>query len=346
MTVQRYVLTPQMRQYDDFDDRAQVRYLPYLMYFHRANYHSEVLNTDRLGFRISHGVDESASTGGRIPDRPVRLLVGSSIVFGVGATNDHATLASRLWSRHAPSVPWLNFGGRSYNSLQEVLLLLLHRELLPEIEEIVLLTGFNNLVLTGLPPRMQGDHGAFFYCGEYLDQTEELLRRRREQKKGRAKRSHKTDPPAPTPDQDSPATTADPERLIAQAAAWTCRDLDNWCRLAGGARVSFVLQPVATWVRDRAAPQEQALFDEYDDMARLGAFQDLRGVITTPEVGRRYAEVLRAACAKRSMPFVDLNPVLADATKPDQWLYVDRAHLTDEGSDIVARLLADRLSLT
>ncbi|MGH3746399.1 MAG: Inducer of phenazine A, partial [Micromonosporaceae bacterium] len=73
MGSQRAKLTPQMLQYDDFDDRAEARWLSYLMYFHRTNYRSDVINTDRLGFRISHGASEPASAGGNMPKGPVRL---------------------------------------------------------------------------------------------------------------------------------------------------------------------------------------------------------------------------------------------------------------------------------
>src|SRR5262245_25133972 len=80
---QRGTLTPQMLQYDDFDDRAETRWLPYLMYLHRADYHCDVVNTDKVGFRISHGVGRTASAGGDVPAQPVRLLAGSSTAFGI-----------------------------------------------------------------------------------------------------------------------------------------------------------------------------------------------------------------------------------------------------------------------
>ena len=42
---------------------------------------------------------------------------------------------------------WINFGGRSFNSTQELILFTLHRHLLPPIKEIVLFSGFNDLGL-------------------------------------------------------------------------------------------------------------------------------------------------------------------------------------------------------
>src|SRR5438094_968360 len=112
MQLQRHALTPQMLQYDDFDDRAATRYVPYLMYFHRAGYTSEVVNTDRLGFRFTEGGNRRISARGEVPAGPVRVFAGSSTAFGIGATCDAATIPSRLWTKYAPSHPWLNFGGR------------------------------------------------------------------------------------------------------------------------------------------------------------------------------------------------------------------------------------------
>ncbi|MEK8142212.1 hypothetical protein NKH18_05585 [Streptomyces sp. M10(2022)] len=185
MKSQRELLTPQMLRYDDFDDRAETRYLPYLMYFHRADFHSGTVNTDRLGFRVSHGADEQGSVANP-PKGPVRLLAGSSTPFGIGATSDAATVASRLWTRYAPSVPWLNFAGRSHNSMQELLLFLMHRELVPEVDEIVVVSGLNDLALSRLPDAQRGDHGGFFNCGEYFDQMEELRASHRKSKRASA----------------------------------------------------------------------------------------------------------------------------------------------------------------
>src|SRR5438105_12287748 len=82
----RAELTPQMAHYaHTFDDRGDIEWLPYVMYFQTTDHRSDVVNTDPLGFRISHGASAVASVGGHVPSGPVRLLVGSSSVFGIGA---------------------------------------------------------------------------------------------------------------------------------------------------------------------------------------------------------------------------------------------------------------------
>ncbi|QNP68694.1 Inducer of phenazine A [Streptomyces roseirectus] len=331
------MLTPQMLRYDDFDDRAETRYLPYLMYFHRANYRSDTINTDRLGFRMSVGNGTQASVD-NLPKGPVRLLAGSSTPFGIGATSDATTMASRLWSRYAPSLPWLNFAGRSHNSMQELLLFLTHRHLLPEIDEIVVFSGLNDLALSRLPDAQRGAHGAFFNCGEYFEQMEELRARHRKQKRGFGRR-----PGGPA--QGEGHVVPPLADRIAYAVDLTSQHLASLQLLAAptGARITYVLQPLATWVRETGSAQERAVFGELDEVSN---FWELYGDIATIATGRRYAAALEQACKAQDVRFLDLSPVVAQEVTDRDWLYVDRAHFTDHGTEIVSRLLADSLALS
>lgn len=339
MVSQRATLTAQMLQYDDFDDRAETRYLSYLMYFHRANYRSGVINTDKFGFRVSTNGTEQASLGGTVPAGPVKLFVGSSTALGIGAESDAGTIPSRLWAEHAPSAPWLNFGGRSYSSAQELLLFTLYRHLLPSVEEIVIFSGLNNLATARLPESQRQDHGAYFHCGEFFEQMDELNARQRKAKLGFGRRGErkqaKTEDAAVMPLADR----------ISYAVELTVRHLDTWRIFANelGAKLTFVQQPLATWVRDEHSPQEKLLFGELD---KISNFWQLYGDIAVKESGRAYAEELRKACEKIDVSFFDINPVLAEAVTEENWLFVDRAHFTDEGHDIVARVLADNLKLS
>jgi hypothetical protein len=336
-------LTPQFQEYARFDDRGETRYLPYLMYFHRADYKSPTINTDQAGFRISHGPGgERASAGGHVPAGPVRVLSGSSTVLGIGATSDATTLASRLWSRHAPAGPWLNFGGRCYNSTQELLLFLLYRHRLPEIDEIVVFSGLNDLIVGRLPEWLQGDQGAFWYCGEYFEQMEELRQRNRKASTVFGRREAKR-PTIATHDE----VRRDIPTVIESAAELTLRRLDVWRLLAGPqTRVSYVLQPMALWMREVHAPQEKLLFDEIDRISTLGTWQNLYGDISTVQVARAFSELLRAGCEKRDVRYFDLNPIVADAITEQDWIFVDRAHYTDYGTDLVAGVMADTLGLS
>jgi hypothetical protein len=247
---------------------------------------------------------------------------------------------SRLWSKYSPEHAWVNFGGRAHNSAQELVNFLLHRHLLPEIRNIVLFSGLNNLGLARLPSPVRGEHGAFYDCSEFNDIMHERHRPprpyalsellRRDHKAPRSNRVQRPVPPA--------------AEQVEIATDLTQRHLGGWLLLAGalGATLSFAFQPLASWVRDRPAPQEQLLFDELDEVFN---FTDTYGDIVPRQVGRSYATALRAACERLGVPFIDLNPLIADVAAADDWLFVDRAHLTDLGYDVVAALLARHLDL-
>lgn len=343
MTLHRDRLTPQMREYDSFNDPGQMNHQPYLMYFHRPNFTSPTINTDRSGFRISHGPDgERASASGHVPQGPVRVLTGSSTALGLGATSDAHTLASLLWSRYAPAGPWLNFAGRCYNSTQETLLFTLYRHLLPEIDEVVIFSGLNDLTVGRLPEWQQGDHGAFFFCGEYFEAMDELRERNRKSSKLFGRRAERAQTIATHQD-----VRRDIGKVIDAAADLTLRHLDTWRRVAGPeTRISYVLQPMALWMRDTRSPEEKLLFEEIDRISKLGTWKELYGDISTREVSRAFADALRVGCEKKNVRFFDLNPAVAEASDPQEWLFVDRAHYTDHGHDLVARVLAERLELS
>jgi hypothetical protein len=341
----RYTLTPQMRDYDIFTDPAEFRYVPYLMNAHRTDYRSAVINTDRLGFRFSHGNDDAVGSVTRLPPGPVNLLAGSSSAFGLGATSDRSTVPSLLWRKYAPRYPWLNFSGRAYNSTQELLLFVLYRHKLAAVSEIVVLSGVNNLALSRLPLWQRGDHGAFHFCGEYFDKMDELLAQHRSHRVARWRRMLPNNRPkrrSQRTDEQTPLNDA-----ISRAVELTARHLAVWRILAdaANARLSFVLQPFASWIRDSGSPQEELLFHELDDLSEI-PYEKLYGNIVPQEAGRAYADALQAACDSLGIHFLDLNPVMAEALTPDQWVFIDRRHYTDEGSELVSEFIARDLQLT
>jgi hypothetical protein len=323
-----------MQDYEaKFTDAGEIRWLPYLMYFHPTEHRSAAVNTDASGFRYSEAHGRRYSVADLGQSGPVRLLAGSSTVFGIGASADAWTLSSRMTEHDPRPQPWLNIGGRSFNSTQELLLFTLYRHLLPEVEEIVLFSGFNNLGLARLPESVRGEHGAFFLCNQFFDA---LRPRSTQQKPVRPRlRRGKDQPPAAEPVPSMPDQ-------IAYAAELTLRHLDIWRALAAdlGAKLTFVLQPLSGWVREVGSPQEELLFAELD---QLGSFSEVYGDILQQEVCRGYAEAIEAGAKKMDVGFLNLSPVLADRISPDQWVFVDRIHFTDQGHDFVARELLERL---
>lgn len=319
-------LTPHMAAYaGEFADAGNIHWLPYIMYFHPYNYRSPTVNTDEIGFRLSETGDLRTSVATAKSHEAVRLIVGSSTVFGIGASADRHTLASRLSENDDRPEPWLNFGGRSFNSTQELMLFVLHRHRLPKIKEIILFSGFNNLGLARLPARLRMEHGAFFMCRDFFD----AMGKKKPSTFGTWFRRGAQEPEEATPGI---------EEQLSYAVELTLRHLDMWRALATdlGAKLTFALQPLANWVRGTGCKEEEALFAELE---KTGGFSATYGDILARDNYLAYANRLKEGLIPLGVPFLDMAELMASSVKPDQWVFVDRIHFTDSGHDFVAKLL-------
>lgn len=327
-------LAPQMIAYSkQFHTDGDVEWLPYVMFFHPKSYCSSVVNTDSSGFRFSErgGSRYSIANGTGLPS--ARLIAGNSVAFGIGASSDRATIASRLMVHDSRPEPWLNFGGRAFNSAQELILMTLYRHMLPRIDEIVLLSGANNLLLARLPEACIQEHGAFYNCVYFFDALREAFGNQRSFSNlfGRARRS------------TGPDNARSLDERIQLAADLTLRHLDGWNAVAKdmGAKLTFVLQPLSGWVRRKGCREEEALFHE---LANLRRYTTVRKDVLQDHVGDRYASVLEAGAEGRGVSFVNMNRAFRAAAGDDEWLFIDHTHLTDEGYDLLARLIIESTS--
>ncbi len=330
-------LTPQMAQYQRcFSDGGEVNWQPYFIFFHPFGYTSETVNTDSHGFRYTEAGAARFSVADAPCAGPVRLIAGSSTVFGIGASSDAHTLAARLTLVDPQGRRWLNFGGRSFNSAQELILFTLERHLLPEVDEIVLFSGFNDLGLARLPERYQTPSGAFFMANRY-----EALMSEPEKSVGwRSLFRKDTAPDVSAP--DAPSDVPSLEAQMARGAGLTLRHLAGWKAMADamGARLTFMLQPLANWVRQTGCTEEEALFAELEDR---GGFSAAYGDILTSETHTAYAARLRQGVEALGCAFIDFAPHLAAALEASDWVFVDRIHFTDHGHDLAARILLESL---
>ncbi|PTW60620.1 hypothetical protein C8N35_104245 [Breoghania corrubedonensis] len=321
-----------MRAYsEEFADSGNINWLPYTMYFHPYNYESDVVNTDATGFRYSHARGSRYSLGDRDGIDEVRVIAGSSTVFGIGASADRHTLASRLSENDPRAVPWINFGGRSFNSTQEMILFSLNRQHLPKVKEIVLFSGFNDLGLARLPARLRQEHGAFFMCNDFFDAMGGRKQSRFSSWFGGGRKAAEEEGKTPTHDEQ-----------IDYAARLVLRNLANWRAMANdmGAELTFVLQPLANWVRKTGTAEEEALFAELE---RKGRFAENYGDILEEDAYRAYRDRLRSGTQDLGVRFIDIVPQIRQSLPEDFWLFVDRIHFTDQGHDWMANLLLKAL---
>ncbi len=333
---ERNRIVPQMADYDLVGDQ----WVPYLMRVDRPNRSFPSVSTDEHGFRRTVRRDGlTALTYLEFMARDARtargILLGSSAAFGVGATHDRYTVPSVL--NRLTALEWFNFGGRAFNSTQEVLLFLLHLPV--HIRKLVVLSGVNNLVLPCLAPRTSPVYNSFFYQSVFERAMEappdavvgvrrslQLLWREVRQKLGRGAQG---------------TVHRDIESQYGHVLACFSRDMQILRSLAQAHSFGlyFALQPVATWINKDLTEEEGQLFRILDSMA-------LDWKVLADHIGahrRRYVQDLEAICAALDIPLLDLNHTPRFAQR--EWLFVDRVHLTDRGYEVTAEILAKEFRL-
>ncbi len=317
-----------MRDYDELGMHQE--WVPHLMYFHPRNVALKSVTTNEFGFRNT--------TGGK-PGAPTALLVGGSSVFGIGATSDATTIPSLLNAR--TKYNWLNFGGRAFNSTQEMILV--HLSNTKNIEgPIVVMSGANNLTRSLMSGSFSKMYGAFFHQGLFESQMRSVAVGNRAlarqlfaglgERFGIGKRQRR---------QTAPQTQATKAESYSAMLDVFERDCGYFQMLAKhhATSASFVLQPFAPWIQKSLSAQEIELFKLLDQEAE--GFSRVLGELA--ERKQKYTQDLHAICAKTGLGFIDLNT--ASELQQPEWLFVDRVHLTDAGYSVVAKLLVRDLSL-
>ena len=140
----RYAVAPQMKVYDELPMVLQ----PYMIMGSQPNYRSGIVNTDNLGFRRSH-----------IAKRYDSIILGSSFVFGVGASSDDHTIVSIL--NKITNYSFRNLGIRAANSTQELIAALPY---LATTKCVIICSGLNNLIVNR-NSGIRSVYSSFFYDG-------------------------------------------------------------------------------------------------------------------------------------------------------------------------------------
>ncbi|NVK88483.1 MAG: SGNH/GDSL hydrolase family protein [Gammaproteobacteria bacterium] len=351
-----YRLTPQLEEYDEFMYLG-VRWLPYTMFFHHKNYVSKVINTDDLGFRKGLGPrGETVSVANFDNSKPINLVVGGSTAMGTGTTTDADTVASRL--SQLTGETWLNFGARGYNAPQELIMFLMHQHRFPKINNVVVLSGLNTLTLEGLPDELATEHGRYYYSYEfqhYMNAYNEDLKKRANSYASAAVGDNRSffgkmkDAFEEWLDSENHSEvilsdeSVSIEDRVVRAAKVTTDALTQWKLLLAktNTKLTFVLQPLSTWTKDKFHDDEQRMFDAIDGCANN--FWRLFEKLCTPELHKRYADLITDTCQSNQIKFADMNELLKSTSVINENIYIDHLHFNDLGYREVARLIADNV---
>jgi hypothetical protein len=348
-----------MADYDRLS--ARVDWRPYLMFFQQPNFDSAVVTTDRYGFRRTVDAYGRALALDDVAGRPVNLLIGNSVSFGVGASADRAALSSRL-AAHSGEC-WVNFCGRAFGAMQELILFEAYRHKLALVRRIVLCSGLNDLYLFYAPKMFDETFGIFFFSEAFhraMNKSQETLSGKRALLAAllRPLYGDRIDyasvrvselprlmlhPPAQPQSPDEADYTAlvaqrrpERERIIDQMA----RTLELWATMARGLEFELIyaLQPMLPWLGKRLSGEEQELLAAQD--AAGGRWHRILREVLDGDHYVWYSAALKALCDRLGIRFIDMNPTLRH---DGRWLFVDRVHMNDAGQDVLAHALVQAL---
>ncbi len=329
----RNLIAPQMSDYDRIGDR----WVPYLMRVDNASKLGAV-SSDEYGFRTSldkRGKDVCIADCIQSTTESLGIVLGSSSVFGVGATGDGMTIPSLL--SKDTDLKWLNYGGRAFNSTQEQIRFGLH---LPKnLDKLILFSGVNNLTLAFLSASTSPVYNSFFSQTMFEEKMNSPLAEAVDVRRAlslllsavrkRYSTSNKKNPPVSISD------------VYQDILSCFRRDLRAVRLMVSGlgAEMYFVLQPLATWIDKKLSIEEAKIFSILDSMS--SDWKVLAESIF--EIKSAYFSDIERICLEENVEFYNMN--LDVEFRENQWLFVDRVHLSDKGNKVAVDSMIREFSL-
>lgn len=332
-----------------YDEMPPGRFVPFAMLAGPANVRTEVVNTDSHGFRWTVAPDGIQTVERAANFEEVSILIGGSTAFGVGAMSDSTTITSLL-SRETRR-PWLNFGMRGAVSLQEYVHLIRFVHRFPNVREIVLFSGINDVYINLLHTtasqfdrRFEEQNGVLslyslkrqaatlLFARVYGAQPERLVSLPLKEMFFYPLRARPSTAPAPELGLD------DQFGVIADIVT---RNFFLYAALAAqlGCRLHFILQPFFPWTAKRPSQAEATVFEYLLRLQSGTRWREMLDLMGQSTVRDRVVDVYSNAAAQRGVPFRDSNDEFAG---PDT-LFVDSVHLSDAGHARAAQVILGAL---
>jgi hypothetical protein len=120
------------------------------------------------------------------------------------------------------------------------------------------------------------------------------------------------------------------------------RNLKFWSIISKGtnAEVYFFLQPFLGWCKNFS--NEEIEICEYIDKntKKYPSFKMLEKVLNSHQY---YKNILSNSCKKLEIPFYDCNEFLKQNSKKTDWLFVDKAHMNDDGYMLISEYIKSKI---
>jgi len=348
----RYELAPQLKIYDIIG----IEWIPHLMFTQTRNFRSEIVNTDCHGLRFNEKPNLNQSIFDKKTTGKKSVLVGGSTAFGVGSSSDQKTISSLL--SNSTDCHFYNLGGRAFNGFQE---LILYQSLIGKlngIEKIVIFSGLNDLYFFSGMNFDDNFIGPLFFGKQYFDTMNKghlsPLRALAKLLLG-SLISDKVNWGNITKDQllkyilnpnfrkDFNNTVLNPKAHMTLEDI-VLRNLSLWSAISRGLdiKVYYFLQPFLDWAKDPSREEFEIIEFIQRSTKNFLPFKILDKIKSLDQY-YSYQELLKTHCDKLNISFFDCNQMLKENSTKTDFLFVDRAHLNDNGNNLVSNYIGDKI---
>lgn len=329
----------------DYDQMASGINVPFAMLSGPISYKSKYINTDKNGFRYTKFKDKYIAIEDIDKFEIVNILVGGSSVFGVGASNDETTISSYL-SQKTNEV-WMNLGVRGGVSFTEYIHLIRFVYKAKKIKNIVFFSGINDIYINQLKDTQNDFDNLFnnvnlnsyswkksllvsFFSKFYNVSSEELFSKSLKQVIffRKYQEQHIIKKMTDLEKFDKTVTTFDRNFMLYSALK---KELD--------CNILYVLQPFTDWTNKQFTLEENAVFEELEQIQKNSKWASHRSKLTKDlyvALGTKLQEISQS----RDVKFIDSHKYF----NTDKTFFVDAVHLNDDGNNVVANLIKDAVN--
>ena len=330
------------------------RYVPYIMEMPGTNIRNKYYSTDEYGFRrtIKDNKYISLKKFNNENYKGKRCaFLGNSTGYGVGSTSDLYTIPNRLNSMGDST--WFNFSGRAFQSTQEILTFFFFCE--RDINQCLIFSGINNFDMCykwandyqiKIPPFYSQNVFKNTFRDDllinnkfhmYLDKIHNKIL-----SKSTTYRNYLTDNQIKLYFNEilSQDESNEIPKCIDRSIKSFGRDLRKLCFIIDPSKIKFILQPILEWSHKSLSEEEKYLIDINKIRAGEKWIQVMKILEKFIDY---YINELSNVCKSHQIEFFNFNN--NSEFKSNEWLFIDRYHLTDRGYKISADYIKSILEL-
>ena len=315
---------------------------PYAMVSNPRNYLSEKINTDKYGFRKSFFDSDYVTVEKMDQYDEINLLIGGSVVFGMGSSNDSTTISSNL-SKLTGEI-WLNMGVKSAVSFQEYIHLINHINKAKKINNIVFFSGMNDLYKSFTD--FSDTHFDKWFTAndsEYIHKDLTIFSARRlafaffksiifsksirEFLPGNFEASIKADKNIDFALSGLDALYARNFKLYKGLSSFT------------DAKVLYFLQPFSFWTNKELTLEEEKSREYLESLQTESEWPSSREILSNTDIKENFSKILYSHASQNNISFCDTNDFFIENIP----IFIDAVHLNDNGAKLASKLIFNKI---